>query len=83
MPSLAPAMFGGGLFGDVTYAVTHYYLHHGQPSKGVTQKLKALSSTEVSLATSLQSSNEGIRHNLLILGSCIRDISAAKSCREK
>ncbi|GAB4830117.1 cytochrome P450 [Ancistrocladus abbreviatus] len=39
-PSLAPAMFGGGLFGYVTYDVTHYYLHHGQPSKGVTQRLK-------------------------------------------
>ncbi|GAB2280867.1 cytochrome P450 [Dionaea muscipula] len=40
-PSLAPALFGGVLLGYVMYDVTHYYLHHGQPSKGVAHyKLK-------------------------------------------
>ncbi|GMH01427.1 hypothetical protein Nepgr_003266 [Nepenthes gracilis] len=39
-PYVAPALFGGGLLGYVMYDITHYYLHHGQPSKGVTLKLK-------------------------------------------
>ncbi|XP_047330027.1 dihydroceramide fatty acyl 2-hydroxylase FAH1-like [Impatiens glandulifera] len=39
-PSSAPAMFGGGLLGYVMYDVTHYYLHHGQPTSKVTRKLK-------------------------------------------
>ncbi|KAK9936976.1 hypothetical protein M0R45_013795 [Rubus argutus] len=39
-PSVAPAMFGGGLLGYVMYDVTHYYLHHGQPSSEVPKKLK-------------------------------------------
>lgn len=36
-PSIAPAMFGGGLLGYVMYDCTHYYLHHGKPCKGVSQ----------------------------------------------
>ncbi|XP_040971677.1 dihydroceramide fatty acyl 2-hydroxylase FAH1 isoform X2 [Gossypium hirsutum] len=36
----APALFGGGLLGYVTYDCTHYYLHHGKPSKGYGQILK-------------------------------------------
>lgn len=38
--STAPALFGGGLLGYVMYDVTHYYLHHGKPSKGFAQNLK-------------------------------------------
>ncbi|XP_058106239.1 dihydroceramide fatty acyl 2-hydroxylase FAH1-like isoform X5 [Magnolia sinica] len=39
-PSTAPAFFGGGLLGYVMYDVTHYYLHHGQPSREVARNLK-------------------------------------------
>ncbi|GAV91461.1 LOW QUALITY PROTEIN: FA_hydroxylase domain-containing protein, partial [Cephalotus follicularis] len=38
-PSVAPALFGGVLLG-VMYDLTHYYLHHGKPSKGYTHDLK-------------------------------------------
>ncbi|CAN6553483.1 unnamed protein product [Malus baccata var. baccata] len=39
-PSFAPALFGGTLLGYVTYEVTHSYMHHGDPSKGLAQTLK-------------------------------------------
>lgn len=39
-PSTAPALFGGGLLGYVMYDCTHYYLHHGQPARGVPKDLK-------------------------------------------
>ncbi|XP_010538659.1 PREDICTED: dihydroceramide fatty acyl 2-hydroxylase FAH2 [Tarenaya hassleriana] len=39
-PSTAPALFGGGLLGYVMYDVTHYYLHHGQPSDQTFKHLK-------------------------------------------
>jgi dihydroceramide fatty acyl 2-hydroxylase len=39
-PSTTPALFGGGLLGYVIYDVTHYYLHHGQPSKDSLRHLK-------------------------------------------
>uniref|UniRef100_A0A9I9CQK0 Fatty acid hydroxylase domain-containing protein n=1 Tax=Cucumis melo TaxID=3656 RepID=A0A9I9CQK0_CUCME len=39
-PAVAPALFGGGLLGYVMYDVTHYYLHHGKPSPGLSQNLK-------------------------------------------
>ncbi|KAF3450238.1 hypothetical protein FNV43_RR06318 [Rhamnella rubrinervis] len=39
-PSIAPALFGGGLLGYVIYDVTHYYLHHGQPSMAMQRNLK-------------------------------------------
>ncbi|KAL5577797.1 hypothetical protein UlMin_019496 [Ulmus minor] len=39
-PSTTPALFGGGLLGYVMYDVTHYYLHHGQPSKEQIRNLK-------------------------------------------
>lgn len=39
-PSTTPALFGGGLLGYVMYDVTHYYLHHGQPSREVPRNLK-------------------------------------------
>ncbi|KAI4371849.1 hypothetical protein MLD38_010148 [Melastoma candidum] len=39
-PSTTPALFGGGLLGYVMYDCTHYYLHHGQPSGGVSKDLK-------------------------------------------
>ncbi|CAL9113816.1 dihydroceramide fatty acyl 2-hydroxylase FAH1 [Musa acuminata AAA Group] len=39
-PSTTPALFGGGLFGYVMYDCTHYYLHHGQPSKDPAKNLK-------------------------------------------
>ncbi|XP_008787352.1 dihydroceramide fatty acyl 2-hydroxylase FAH1-like [Phoenix dactylifera] len=39
-PSTAPALFGGGLLGYVMYDCTHYYLHHGQPSKNPVRNLK-------------------------------------------
>ncbi|XP_062094540.1 dihydroceramide fatty acyl 2-hydroxylase FAH2-like [Humulus lupulus] len=39
-PSTTPALFGGGLLGYVMYDVTHYYLHHGQPSKDSLRHLK-------------------------------------------
>ncbi|RRT39924.1 hypothetical protein B296_00030033, partial [Ensete ventricosum] len=39
-PSLLPALFGGGLLGYVVYDCTHYYLHHGQPSKDSAKNLK-------------------------------------------
>ncbi|XP_020275240.1 dihydroceramide fatty acyl 2-hydroxylase FAH2-like [Asparagus officinalis] len=38
--STTPALFGGGLFGYVVYDCTHYYLHHGQPSKDPAKSLK-------------------------------------------
>ncbi len=31
---IAQGLFGGGLLGYLIYDMTHYYLHHGQPSKG-------------------------------------------------
>ncbi|KAH9606934.1 hypothetical protein KSS87_009329 [Heliosperma pusillum] len=40
-PSVTPALFGGVLMGYVMYDITHYYLHHGQPSTGVSKKLKS------------------------------------------
>ncbi|KVG59777.1 hypothetical protein Ccrd_026336 [Cynara cardunculus var. scolymus] len=39
-PTVAPALFGGGLLGYVMYDVTHYYLHHGQPRNQVPKNLK-------------------------------------------
>ncbi|KAK8504532.1 hypothetical protein V6N13_093127 [Hibiscus sabdariffa] len=39
-PSTTPALFGGGLLGYVMYDVTHYYLHHGQPTNQVPKNLK-------------------------------------------
>lgn len=39
-PSTCPALFGGGLLGYVMYDVTHYYLHHGQPTSEVPRSLK-------------------------------------------
>ncbi|XP_039828261.1 dihydroceramide fatty acyl 2-hydroxylase FAH1-like isoform X2 [Panicum virgatum] len=39
-PSTTPALFGGGLLGYVMYDCTHYYLHHGQPSKDPAKRLK-------------------------------------------
>ncbi|KAG6594413.1 Dihydroceramide fatty acyl 2-hydroxylase FAH1, partial [Cucurbita argyrosperma subsp. sororia] len=38
--SMAPALFGGGLLGYVMYDVTHYYLHHGQPTGEMPKHLK-------------------------------------------
>ena len=38
--SVAPALFGGSLLGYVMYDVTHYYLHHGQPTSEVSRNLK-------------------------------------------
>ncbi|XP_021818174.1 dihydroceramide fatty acyl 2-hydroxylase FAH1 [Prunus avium] len=40
VPSVTPALFGGGLLGYVMYDCTHYYLHHGQPSSDVPRNLK-------------------------------------------
>lgn len=42
---LAPLMYSsallaGGLLGYVMYDCTHYYLHHGKPSTGVSHHLK-------------------------------------------
>lgn len=34
------AFLGGGLLGYVIYDCTHYYLHHGKPTKGVSHQLK-------------------------------------------
>ncbi|GAB2214001.1 hypothetical protein Droror1_Dr00018331 [Drosera rotundifolia] len=39
-PSTTPAIFGGGLLGYVMYDVTHYYVHHGQPTNDVVRSLK-------------------------------------------
>ncbi|CAN6807479.1 unnamed protein product [Brassica oleracea] len=39
-PSTTPALFGGGMLGYVMYDVTHYYLHHAQPTRAVTKNLK-------------------------------------------
>ncbi|TXG48167.1 hypothetical protein EZV62_027461 [Acer yangbiense] len=39
-PSITPALFGGTLLGYVMYDCTHYYLHHGKPSKGYSRDLK-------------------------------------------
>ncbi|XP_022724147.1 dihydroceramide fatty acyl 2-hydroxylase FAH2-like isoform X2 [Durio zibethinus] len=39
-PSASPAFFGGGLIGYVIYDVTHYYVHHGQPTKQVIKSFK-------------------------------------------
>ncbi|KAH7836811.1 hypothetical protein Vadar_005970 [Vaccinium darrowii] len=39
-PTIAPALFGGGVLGYVVYDCTHYYVHHGKPDKGVPSYLK-------------------------------------------
>ncbi|KAL1538388.1 cytochrome P450 [Salvia divinorum] len=39
-PSTAPALFAGGLLGYVMYDVTHYYVHHGQPTSEYPKNLK-------------------------------------------
>lgn len=39
-PSTTPALFGGGLLGYVIYDVTHYYVHHGQPTRKIPKRLK-------------------------------------------
>ncbi|CAA0832278.1 Fatty acid 2-hydroxylase 1 [Striga hermonthica] len=39
-PTTAPALFGGGLLGYVMYDVTHYYVHHGQPTSEIPKGLK-------------------------------------------
>ncbi|KAL5731501.1 dihydroceramide fatty acyl 2-hydroxylase [Ranunculus cassubicifolius] len=39
-PSVASALFGGGLLGYVIYDCTHYYLHYGQPTAGFQKHLK-------------------------------------------
>ncbi|CAN4080238.1 unnamed protein product [Withania somnifera] len=39
-PTTGPALFGGILLGYVMYDVTHYYLHHGQPTFGVPKSRK-------------------------------------------
>ncbi|KAL2467426.1 Fatty acid 2-hydroxylase 1 [Abeliophyllum distichum] len=38
--STAPALFGGCLLGYVMYDVTHYYVHHGQPTSDIPKSLK-------------------------------------------
>ncbi|CAN6465218.1 unnamed protein product [Victoria cruziana] len=39
-PTTQPGLFGGGLLGYVFYDITHYYLHHGQPSQEALKSLK-------------------------------------------
>ncbi|KAI5674809.1 hypothetical protein M9H77_15173 [Catharanthus roseus] len=39
-PSTLPALFGGGLLGYVMYDMTHYFMHHGQPSLEPLKNLK-------------------------------------------
>ncbi|WOK98881.1 Fatty acid 2-hydroxylase 1 [Canna indica] len=39
-PSTTPALFAGVLLGYVTYDCTHYFLHHGQPSKDPAKHMK-------------------------------------------
>ncbi|XP_059668012.1 dihydroceramide fatty acyl 2-hydroxylase FAH1-like [Cornus florida] len=39
-PSVARAFVGGGLLGYIMYDCTHYYLHHGKPTKGISSNLK-------------------------------------------
>lgn len=39
-PTTTPAAFGGGLLGYVMYDVTHYYVHHGQPTSEFPKNLK-------------------------------------------
>ncbi|KAG8365674.1 hypothetical protein BUALT_Bualt18G0131000 [Buddleja alternifolia] len=39
-PTTAPGLFAGGLLGYVMYDVTHYYLHHGQPTSEMPKGLK-------------------------------------------
>ncbi|KAH9747698.1 Aldehyde oxygenase (deformylating) [Citrus sinensis] len=39
-PFITPALYGGILLGYVMYDVTHYYTHHGKPSKGIILRLK-------------------------------------------
>lgn len=44
-PSTAPAIFAGALLGYVMYDLTHYYLHHGQPSSSMPKRLKVINWT--------------------------------------
>lgn len=61
-PSTTPALFGGGLLGYVMYDVTHYYLHHGQPTSEVPKSLKvSRSHTTIQAKTSAQ-----IQHSFFI-----------------
>ncbi|KAK4491550.1 hypothetical protein RD792_002302 [Penstemon davidsonii] len=39
-PTTAPALLGGVLLGYVMYDVTHYYLHHGQPTSDIPKSIK-------------------------------------------
>lgn len=39
-PSTAPAAFGGFVLGYMMYDVTHYYLHHAQPTGEAARNLK-------------------------------------------
>ncbi|KAL3851536.1 hypothetical protein ACJIZ3_013418 [Penstemon smallii] len=39
-PTTAPALLGGVLLGYVMYDVTHYYLHHGQPTSEIPKSIK-------------------------------------------
>ncbi|KAI9198066.1 hypothetical protein LWI28_009433 [Acer negundo] len=45
--SIIPALFKGTLLGYVMYDCTHYYLHHGKPSKGYSHDLKILSGSDL------------------------------------
>ncbi|KAK6123838.1 hypothetical protein DH2020_042439 [Rehmannia glutinosa] len=50
----APALFGGGLLGYVIYDVTHYYVHHGQPTSQIPKGLKCISNHSSSKTKILQ-----------------------------
>ncbi|RWW17299.1 hypothetical protein BHE74_00003603, partial [Ensete ventricosum] len=80
-PSTTPALFGGGLLGYVVYDCTHYYLHHGQPSKDPAKNLKVslfLSIPALPSEPSLQNSKQGVWNNFFTLGLCLWDIAPNK-----
>ncbi|CAH8343457.1 unnamed protein product [Eruca vesicaria subsp. sativa] len=68
-PSVTPALFGGGMLGYVMYDVTHYYLHHAQPTKAVTKNLK--------------DPRQGIWYNIVTMGHSVWDTSHHKSPQRK
>ncbi|XP_074325878.1 dihydroceramide fatty acyl 2-hydroxylase FAH2-like [Apium graveolens] len=77
-PSTTPGLVGGGLFGYVLYDMTHYYLHHGQPTSEVPRYLKRY---HLNHHFRIQTMGFGITSSLWdrVFGTLPKSKSAAKS----
>ncbi|KAI4372085.1 hypothetical protein MLD38_010366 [Melastoma candidum] len=76
-PTTTPALFGGVLMGYVIYECTHYYLHYGQPSSSMPQKLKKY---HLNHHYRMQSKSFGITSSLWdhVFGTCPDSLVAEK-----